>query len=222
MFLIFHEDFYFFWRSALDLSQILIDSFARRMAISDAEGDLVTRERRMKKIEEDWRPSLRKWRTDREHKIYSSKLLEALRRVHSSTPATEALQRSRVIREAADRVLAVAARGRTRWSRAILSNRKLNLKRRQPARSSLQSTFSAAGNRGGSTSKTNRSRLLKGKAAVLGRLVPGGRKLSFPMLLEEASDYIAALQMQVRAMSALATILAASGGTSPEAHRSVS
>lgn len=191
------------------------------MAISNADGDLVTRERKMKKIEDDWRPSLRKWRTEREHKIYSSKLLEALRRVRSSTPEAQGLRRSRVIREAADRALAVAARGRTRWSRAILSNRKLKLKRRRPAPSSLQSTSTASGHRDQSTSKTNRSPILERKAAVLGRLVPGGRKLSFPMLLEEASDYIAALQMQVRAMSALATILSASGGTPPEAERSI-
>lgn len=189
------------------------------MTISNAERDFIARERKLKKIEDNWRPSLRKWRTEREHKIYSAKLLEALRRVRSSTSTTQGLRRSRVIRDAADRALAVAARGRKQWSRAILSNRKMNLKRRRPGSSSFQSTFSATGDCGRSTSKKNRS-IIEGKAAVLGRLVPGGRKLSFPLLLEEASDYIAALQMQIRTMSALTTILSVSAGTPPETDRS--
>ena len=44
---------------------------------------------------------------------------------------------------------------------------------------------------------------------VLGRLVPGCRKLPAPELLEEAVDYVAALQMQVNTMRALADALAA-------------
>ncbi|XP_020591437.1 transcription factor bHLH148-like [Phalaenopsis equestris] len=182
------------------------------MAIPNAEGDLVASERKLNKIDHDWGQSLKKWRTEKEQKVYTSKLLDTLRRVRSSTPATHGLRRSRVIREAADRCLAVAARGRTRWSRAILSNRKLFLKRRRPPSSSLQSTFYTAVSR----SKKKNSPILVGKAAFLGRLVPGGRKLSFPMLLVEASDYIAALQMQVRAMSALTTVLSASGKTLAE------
>ncbi|KAH7666597.1 Tropomyosin domain-containing protein [Dioscorea alata] len=63
--------------------------------------------------------SRRRWRTETEQKIYSSKLLEALRRVRSTE--SPAPTRSRALRTAADRALAVAARGRTRWSRAILS-----------------------------------------------------------------------------------------------------
>ncbi|KAK8913788.1 Transcription factor bHLH148 [Platanthera zijinensis] len=193
------------------------------MAGSNGDGDLIERERKRKMIEEDWRPLRRKWRTESEQKIYSSKLLEALRRVRCSTPA---LPRSRAIREAADRALAVAARGRTRWSRAILSSRKRNLKRRRsaPSSSSSQSMLSAAGDSGCPAAKKHRPPILEVKASILGRLVPGGRKLSFPTLLDEASDYIAALEMQVRAMSTLTAILSASNTntSSPAADRPAS
>lgn len=178
------------------------------MAILNSEGDSVASEgERKRKRRAVARPSPSKWRTESEQKLYSSKLLEALRRVRRGAPAEP--PRSRAVREAADRALAVAARGRTRWSRAILSTRALQLKsrKRRPAGPARPRNYPFAG----AAEKKRSQPVLQWKAKVLGRLVPGCRKLSFPTLLEEASDYIAALEMQVRAMSALTEILSSSG-----------
>ncbi|KAJ0978643.1 hypothetical protein J5N97_014117 [Dioscorea zingiberensis] len=152
--------------------------------------------RRESEEESEIRRSKPHWRTEREQKLYSSKLLEALRRVRGAeSPATT---RSRAVREAADRALAVAARGRTRWSRAILSSRAILLKARTRRPSNPDRV-----------KRTGPAGPVFQKARVLGRLVPGCRSLSFSKLLEEASDYIAALEMQVRTMSALTEMLAA-------------
>ncbi|KAG6539044.1 hypothetical protein ZIOFF_004197 [Zingiber officinale] len=140
-----------------------------------------------------------KWRTEGEQRTYSSRLIAALRRVRSSAAAPTDRARSRALREAADRALAVSARGRTRWSRAILlSGKARSLKRSRVLRPKPPAA----------ASKSSRPPLEK-KTRVLGRLVPGCRKLPLPSLLEEVSDYIAALQMQVRAMSAITEVLSA-------------
>ncbi|XP_042405243.1 transcription factor bHLH147-like [Zingiber officinale] len=148
-----------------------------------------------------------KWRTEGEQRNYSSKLIAALRRVRSATPSPAG---SRAVREAADRALAVAARGRTRWSRAILLSSKIPSLKRSRVLLRRRATFRpkpvAAG-------RSSRPPALEKKTRVLGRLVPGCRKLPLPSLLEEVSDYIAALQMQVRAMSAIAQILSATSDT---------
>jgi hypothetical protein len=187
--------------------------------------------------------AMSKWRTRPQHEIYSSKLLEALRlvRAGSSSPSSSAAApaaaapRSRAVREAADRALAVAARGRTCWSRAILANSRRRLQAARRARlrnpaspASRHAPAPAAASPAASSPQGGRAKTppLARKAKELGRVVPGCRKLPFPALLAEVSDYIAALEMQVRAMTALAEALSAvppssseggSGSSSPPA-----
>ncbi|KAE8810781.1 hypothetical protein D1007_12505 [Hordeum vulgare] len=162
-----------------------------------------------------------KWRTRREHEIYSSKLFEALRLVRGGS-STTAPARGRAVREAADRALAVAARGRSRWSRAILASRRRRLQAAHRARLRAPATPPARhpSVAAAAQPQPGKAPALAKKAKVLGRLVPGCHKLPFPALLSEASDYIKALEMQVRAMTALAEVLAsvsASGSSSSPA-----
>ena len=170
-----------------------------------------------------------KWRTRREHEIYSSKLLEAIRVVRAGPSAAAgaaapAPPRGWAVREAADRALAVAARGRTHWSRAILASRRRRLQAAHrarlrapaspPSRHDAAAASASAASASAVAAKGTATPPLARKAKVLGRLVPGCRKLSFPTLLAETTDYIAALQMQVRAMTALAEALSAVSATS--------
>nr|GLL48475.1 transcription factor bHLH148-like [Ipomoea trifida] len=162
--------------------------------------------------------STAEWKSEAQQQVYSSKLLKALREVRlNSSSGTKG---GRAVHEVADRVLAVAAKGRTRWSRAILTNRlRLKFMKKHNRR---QRMVVAAANGNSRLPKKSRVSILRlktknlptvqRKARVLGRLVPGCRKEPLPVILEEASDYIAALEMQVRAMSALAQLL--SGGSS--------
>ncbi|OAY27616.1 transcription factor bHLH147 [Manihot esculenta] len=165
-----------------------------------------------------------KWKTEAQQQIYSSKLIQALSQVRLSPPSPSAPRQGRAVREAADRALAVAAKGRTRWSRAILTSR-IKLKfRKQHKRQRAVAGATASTATGTSRSKKPRFSVfrLKGKSLpavqrkvrVLGRLVPGCRKQPLPVILEEATDYIAALEMQVRAMSALAELLSGSSSSS--------
>ncbi|KAJ4721988.1 Transcription factor protein [Melia azedarach] len=168
-----------------------------------------------------------KWKSETQQQIYSSKLVQALNQVNIAGAAaaagasTSAPRRGRAVREAADRVLAVAAKGRTRWSRAILTNRlKLKFrKQKRPQRVPAPPAVSASSRSkkaGFSVLRLKAKSLptVQRKVRVLGRLVPGCRKQPLPVILEEATDYIAALEMQVRAMSALAELLSGSGGSS--------
>ncbi|KAI3825983.1 hypothetical protein L1987_00022 [Smallanthus sonchifolius] len=152
------------------------------------------------------------WKSEAQQHVYSSKLLQALR--------ISAPRRGRAVREAADRVLAVTAKGRTRWSRAILTNK---LKLKFTKTNITRQRGSVTGN-----SRLKKPRLsilrlktknlpaVQRKTRVLGRLVPGCRKQPLPVVLEEATDYIAALEMQVKAMAALADLLSAGSSSESE------
>ncbi|KAM0914154.1 hypothetical protein ACQ4PT_011697 [Festuca glaucescens] len=194
------------------------------MASTSSSMSVDERERKRKRTEStpsagagaEAQPS--KWRTWLEHEIYSSKLFEALRLVRGggSASASTAPARGRAVREAADRALAVAARGRSRWSRAILASRRRRLQAahrarlRAPACPPPPSRHPSA-----AIPAEGDAPALARKAKVLGRLVPGCQKLPFPALLSEASDYIKALEMQVRAMTALAEVLASVSSSGP-------
>ncbi|EPS60838.1 hypothetical protein M569_13963, partial [Genlisea aurea] len=158
------------------------------------------------------------WGSEVQRQIYSSKLLLALQqaRLGASADRTPASKR---VRDVADKVLAATARGRSRWSRAIISSRlklkkltKKNTSKRHPRKATA--VITAASGRLANKSKVNVSRLkskglpaFQRKARLLARLVPGCRKQPFPVVLEETMDYIPALEMQVRAMSALVELL---------------
>ncbi|KAL1195357.1 Transcription factor [Cardamine amara subsp. amara] len=151
--------------------------------------------------------SLKRWRTNRVQQIYASKLFEALRRVRqrSTNENVKVAGAAREIRETADRVLAASARGTTRWSRAILaSSVRAKLKKHKKA---AKLTGNCKSRKAATETKRIRLPAVDKKLKILGRLVPGCRKVTVPNLLDEATDYIAALEMQVRAMEALAELL---------------
>jgi hypothetical protein len=147
-------------------------------------------------------PAQSKWRTGTQQKIYGRRLLDALR-------STGASGGPRAVKAAADSALALTARGQTRWSRAILlstcrrrvlvkAGGKIRRHHRRPKAAALK------------------ERKVKERLRVLGGLVPGCRKVPTPALLEETADYVAALEMQVKTMRALADALAAAQLSSGE------
>ncbi|KFK39046.1 hypothetical protein AALP_AA3G193800 [Arabis alpina] len=161
--------------------------------------------------------SLQKWRSDKQQQIYSTKLVRALRELRiNQQPRGGGI----AVREVADRALAVAARGKTLWSRAILSKAvKLKFRKQKRQRISNPPTTITTGYIRSKKQKATVMRLkskglpaVQRKVKVLSRLVPGCRKQTLPVVLEETTDYIAAMEMQIRTMTAL---LAAVGSSSP-------
>nr|KJB11796.1 hypothetical protein B456_002G0306002 [Gossypium raimondii]KJB11797.1 hypothetical protein B456_002G0306002 [Gossypium raimondii] len=146
-----------------------------------------------------------RWKSETQQQIFSSKLVEALSHLsleNGSTPSLSAPRGGRAVREATDKALAITAKGKTRWSRAILTGRlKLKFRKRGSA-ADVAAITGIAGRR-------NRE-----KVKVLGRLVLGCRKEPLPVILEKATDYIATLEMQVRAMTTLAELLSGSAASS--------
>ncbi|OEL20071.1 hypothetical protein BAE44_0018910 [Dichanthelium oligosanthes] len=161
-----------------------------------------------------------KWRSGTQHKIFGRRLLDALRATGGGQP--------RAVKAAADSALALTARGQTRWSRAILlagaacSRRRVLVKAGGKIRRRHRRPQQAAKSKAASLAVAGDSKecgKVQERLRVLGRLVPGCRKLPAPELLEEAADYVAALQMQVNTMRALADALAAAQLSDAEAER---
>ncbi|XP_008779352.2 transcription factor bHLH149-like [Phoenix dactylifera] len=156
-----------------------------------------------------------KWRTGAQERIYGRRLLDALRSARVSAAAGGA----RAVKEAADSALALTARGQSRWSRAILfgrcRRRKLLLKAGGKVRSRRQPRPVRKAASPAPPPPALKGKKVRDRFRVLARLVPGCRKLSAPSLLEETADYVAALEMQVKAMRVLADALSAAALSSP-------
>ncbi|KAG0484753.1 hypothetical protein HPP92_008649 [Vanilla planifolia] len=167
-------------------------------------------------------PPESKWRSGVQQRIYGRRLIEALRATSygggQHPPPTAG---PRAIKDAADSALALTARGQSRWSRAILfgrcRRRKLLIKaggkiRRQRSRRPLRKiTLEAIPD----IPEEMHGKKMRDRLRKLSMLVPGCRKLSATSLLEEAADYVAALEMQVKTMRALADALSAAAISPP-------
>ncbi|PPE02285.1 hypothetical protein GOBAR_DD00619 [Gossypium barbadense] len=137
-----------------------------------------------------------RWKSETQQQIFSSKLVEALSHLsleNGSTPSLSAPRGGRAVREATDKALAITAKGKTSHHRDSRS------KKPRVSISKLKAR---------STPNVLR------KVKVLGRLVLGCRKEPLPVILEKATDYIATLEMQVRAMTTLAELLSGSAANS--------
>lgn len=173
-------------------------------------------------------PAQTKWRNGTQERIYGRRLLDALRATRSGAAPSAQPPQPRAVKAAADSALALTARGQSRWSRAILlagaascrrrvlvkAGGKIRRHRRPQARAAAAASKAAAAASAGEPPLL-KERKVKDRLRVLGRLVPGCRKLQAPDLLEETADYVAALEMQVKAMRALADALAAAQLSSP-------
>ncbi|CAN7013179.1 hypothetical protein IGI04_012723 [Brassica rapa subsp. trilocularis] len=151
--------------------------------------------------------SVQKWRSEKQQQIYSTNIIQSLRELRISDPSAKLAPPrggGRAVRDAAYRSLAVTARGRTLWSRAILSKAvkvKLKFRKQNRSRNSNQTMVSVTGNNRLRKKRATVLRLkAKGLPAVqrrvklLSRLIPGCRKQPLPVVLEETTDYIVAMR----------------------------
>ncbi|EOA15607.1 hypothetical protein CARUB_v10005679mg [Capsella rubella] len=157
--------------------------------------------------------SVEKWRSEKQQQIYSTNIIQSLRELRISSAAAKPSPRGGgvAVRDAAYRSLAVTARGRTLWSRAILS-KAVKLKFRKQNRFRDSNASITTGNVNNRLRKKRATVMrLKGrglpavqrKVKLLSRLIPGCRKQPLPVVLEETTDYIVAMEMQIRALNAL-------------------
>ncbi|ESQ48219.1 hypothetical protein EUTSA_v10021460mg [Eutrema salsugineum] len=113
--------------------------------------------------------SLQKWRSEKQQQIYSTKLVRALRELRISQPSSSSSSipgGGRAVREVADRALAVAARGKTLWSRAILS-KAVKLKFRKQKRQRISNPATSPAITGSIRSKKQRATVMRLKAKGL-------------------------------------------------------
>ncbi|VVA90739.1 unnamed protein product [Arabis nemorensis] len=179
--------------------------------------------RKQKKKPPPSRLSLQKWRSEKQQQIYSTNIIQSLRKLRindaEKTDPSPSLPRrdgGKAVRDAAYRSLAVTARGKTLWSRAILSKSvKLSFRKRNRSRiGSITGNNRLRKNR--ATVLTKGLPVVQRKVKLLSRLIPGCRKQSFPVVLEETTDYIVAMEMQIRALNAIISVVG-SGSSSTAA-----
>nr|XP_043639388.1 transcription factor bHLH148-like [Erigeron canadensis] len=149
------------------------------------------------------------WKSEMRQKMYSTKLLKALGQARLGS----ARLHGQAVHEAADRVLAMTAKGQSRWSQTILKNKlKCKFMKCKPRKQVTNGNTRLKKPKPGilkSKWKKNISVVAR-KGRDLGRIIPGCKKQALVVVLEEATDYIAALEMQVKAMATLADLF--SGG----------
>ncbi|CAF2021240.1 hypothetical protein Bca4012_079754 [Brassica carinata] len=189
-----------------------------------------SRRKRKKKPPSPPPSSVQKWRSEKQQQIYSTNIIQSLRELRISDPSAKPAPPrggGRAVRDAAYRSLAVTARGRTLWSRAILSKAvkvKLKFRKQNRSRNSNPPTtmVSITGNNRLRKKRATVLRLkTKGLPAVqrrvklLSRLIPGCRKQPLPVVLEETTDYIVAMEMQIRALNAIISAVGSSSAPRP-------
>lgn len=183
---------------------------------SDSDTSLQASRRKRRKIDPEPQSSETaetdvKWRSESAQRNYSTKLVEALQRAGQNAPPVPSRSVSIcAVRDVADRVLAIAAKGRTRWSRAILARLSRLRRHRKVKRPNGSCIRPRKPLPDAVEARKRRLPAVEKKVKALSRLVPGCKGIPAANLLEEAGDYIAALEMQVRAMTTLTEILSRS------------